>query len=292
MYKVFVLKYWTEPHHQTKNRFLLQKPNDFKYFELVDDIEIADFIIILDRIVDRNLLSKRSKNSKVFLMQREPTYVGNLDKSLINICDYHFLYENNNNITFVAWWLDYNYEDLKKLKYEDLEKKFDHICITSNKNGLYGHRLRNQWLSKIQDMIHIDFYGKNLKHVYKNYKGIPEDFCESNTVNRIIGKNIIGNYHKSFSFDNGQQRNFITRVNEDFLMWTLPLYWGCPNIDEIYPKNSYRYIDIKKSITKELIEYIKEPVTKDELLGIEEARLLVLDKYNFWFYIKDKIESL
>ena len=40
-------------------------------------------------------------------------------------------------------------------------------------------------------------------------------------------------------------------VNEDMLMWTLPLYWGCPNINDIYPKNSYRYIDIEKPITLE-----------------------------------------
>ena len=75
-------------------------------------------------------------------------------------------------------------------------------------------------------------------------------------------------------------------------MWTLPIYWGCPNINEIYPENSYRYVDISKPLDKETIEMINEPVSKDEIIAIEEARYLILNKYNWWFYLRNIINEL
>jgi len=295
MYKVFNIIGWNEDLNKLLTRLLIQKPSDFNYFEITDKIEEADFVFVIDRIsekYDKNILNKRSKNSKLVVVQREPDSVNRLDNHLINISDKNFTYGKNNHITFVLWWLDYNYESLKKLKYNDIEKKLEYCCITTNIKILQGHQFRMDWLSQAQKYLDIDFYGRdNLKSSFNNYKGTPESFCKTNGDNKSRDKSIIQSYNKSFSFDNTKQKNFITRVNEDFLMWTLPLYWGCPNIDEIYPKNSYRFIDITKPISNETLEYIKSPVGNDEISAIEEARLLVLDKYNYWFSIADIIKT-
>lgn len=286
--RVFVTNYWGDTNESFYKRLHIQRPKDFNFFELTLDIRNADFIFILDN-TNLSILNKKNKNAKTVLLQREPSYLSNLNNNIINYVDKSFLYKDDNKC-FVAWWLDYNYEELINLKYNDLKKDKEFICISSAKSFTQGHKTRLEWLKKIQNLLKIDFYGKpGIQNLFNNYKGTPESFSKTNNTNKNISKNILGEYHKSFSFENGAEKNFITRVNEDLLMWTLPLYWGCPNIDEIYPNNSYRSVDISKNIDNEIIEYFKAPLSKDELLAIEDARLLILNKYNFWFYIKNII---
>lgn len=292
MIKVYNIISWNENIVNYNLRLELQKPNDFNFFDITLNINEADVICIQDNISSNymNAFNNRNLNSKVFLFEREPSYLNLFNSNLKSHADKIITYDKN--ICFVRWWLNYNYNELTNLKYNDLTKDKEYVCVTSNKHKTHGQKTRYDWLLKHQNDFNIDFYGKpKLKDLFKNYKGLPESYCNKEGINRSQDKSILGQYHKSFSFENGKQKNFITRVNEDLLMWTLPLYWGCSNIDEIYPKNSYRYIDIEKPLSKELIEIINEPVSKDEMIAIEEARLLVLNKYNWWVYVKEIIEQ-
>ncbi len=291
MLKIYNIISWNEVNYNL--RLELQKPNNFNFFDLTSNINEADIICIHDNIHSNymNAFKNRNSNSKVFLFQREPSFLNCLNLNLKSYADKLITYDKN--FCFVMWWLNYNYNELINLKYNEILKDKEYISIVSEKQKTHGQKLRYNWLKNIQKIFNIDFYVKqNLKNHFNNYKGIRENKKKKEGKKKKKDKSILKNYYKSFSFENGEEKNFITRVNEDLLMWTLPIYWGCPNINEIYPENSYRYVDISKPLDKETIEMINEPVSKDEIIAIEEARYLILNKYNWWFYLRNIINEL
>jgi ABC-type arginine transport system ATPase subunit len=63
----------------------------------------------------------------------------------------------------------------------------------------------------------------------------------------------------------------------------MPIYWGCPNIDEYFPEDSYHLIDITADdAVEQMHEIIQQPITNKNIEAMREARELILDKYNIW----------
>jgi hypothetical protein len=65
---------------------------------------------------------------------------------------------------------------------------------------------------------------------------------------------------------------------------TFPFYWGCPNIEEFFPTNSFVKLDIDN--VEKSIEIVKKsietPITTEKIQALEEAKRLTLDKYNLF----------
>ena len=94
--------------------------------------------------------------------------------------------------------------------------------------------------------------------------------------------------------ENSQQKNYWTeKLADAYLSWCMPIYWGCPNIENYFPKDSYRLIDINSSNPLDDInEIIKKPLTKTEKNSLKEARMLILNEYNIWEVIYKKIKEI
>ena len=83
------------------------------------------------------------------------------------------------------------------------------------------------------------------------------------------------------------------KLYDCFLSMTLPIYWGCPNVDEYYPHESFNYIDINdigKSI-KMVKEIIQKPITTSNIKALHAAKNLTLDKYGIWPTVCDIINN-
>jgi len=89
--------------------------------------------------------------------------------------------------------------------------------ITSNKNMTYGHRFRNECVSVLQNNnSEIDLYGVG----YNEIKGKIDALKE---------------YKFSIVMENGVHKNYFTeKILDCFLTGTIPIYWGCPNIDDFF----------------------------------------------------------
>ena len=76
------------------------------------------------------------------------------------------------------------------------------------------------------------------------------------------------------------------------MSWTIPIYWGCKNIDIYFPKDCYYYIDIndENSVDK-VIEIINTPITEKNIKALEKARELILEKYNVWDIVNDIVKE-
>lgn len=114
--------------------------------------------------------------------------------------------------------------------------------IASNKTISIGHRFRHDVANALASDRNIDLWGS----AYKPFTNKLEP---------------LSNYHFSISIMNSKVDNFFTEILVDnFMVGTVPIFWGCPNIGD--------YFDINGIITFDTI---------DELDDILET--LTIDKY-------------
>jgi len=140
----------------------------------------------------------------------------------------------------------------KKDKYRELaslSKKFEVSFLCGAKNMIEGHHLRHKIYSK-QSQVKIP-----TKWFYTTTE--PKDICFENSMFHI-------------AVENSQNKNYFTeKIIDAFLTKTIPIYWGCPNIEEFFDKkgiitfnNEDELINILNSLTEEdyysRMEYIEK----------------------------------
>ena len=90
----------------------------------------------------------------------------------------------------------------------------------------------------------------------------------------------------TISIENSSQMNYFSeKINDCYLYWSLPIYWGCPNISDFFPEKSYRLLDINDP--ESILQIINEPISDYEIKDLKEARNLVIYKYNIWSTIEN-----
>jgi hypothetical protein len=83
------------------------------------------------------------------------------------------------------------------------------------------------------------------------------------------------------------------KLADAFLGYALPIYFGCTNLDDYFPKDSYIWIDIQNY--DESLERIRCLVSNDEyqarLPSIIEARRRVLHEYSTFAQLSELVET-
>lgn len=98
-------------------------------------------------------------------------------------------------------------------------------------------------------------------------------------------------YSYSLVMENSIQRNYWTeKLADAYLAWCVPVYWGCPNISDFFPPESYVTINLDIS-ADELSEIISMPVNEKTKSSLAAAREAILNEYNIWEVIWKKINS-
>ena len=86
--------------------------------------------------------------------------------------------------------------------------------IYSDKQYLEGHKLRHEIANKVGN---IDLYGTG---------------CNNAVVNK---EDALVSYRYSIVVENGKARNYFTeKLVDSLLVGTIPIYWGCPNIQDFF----------------------------------------------------------
>lgn len=145
----------------------------------------------------------------------------------------------------------------------DLNKKFKVSFIRSSKRDLPGHKLRFE----IEDLIE------------KQY-----DFELLFPKERIDSKNILfadSMFH--ITIENSRYENYFTeKIIDCFMSYTIPIYWGCPNIGDYFDKNG-----IIEFNTKEELENILKNLTPEDyhsrLESVKRNYEIAKEKYAFFF---------
>ncbi len=169
--------------------------------------------------------------------------------------------------------------------------------ITSTRKMLPGHKQRMNFLHYLKKKVPgLDLLGGNIMHIMN-----PEAKERIEREQRELGFKTIEDkwqglapYQYALAIESHSGPDYWTeKIADCFLAWTIPIYYGCTNLEDYFPKGSFIRIDIEKPV--EAIETIKKVLKENSwesrFEAISKARDLVLNKYQFFPFISDYIHS-
>lgn len=170
----------------------------------------------------------------------------------------------------------FNYDNLKAMTRIEKQRQASLIC--SSKVLTEGHRARVKLVEKLREKFEgrIDFYGYGSRPVIDKWDAIAP-------------------YRYHIVIENTRAPHYWTeKLADAYLGGSLPVYCGCPNIGDYFPKGSYWEID--RYDPNDAVERIERLFAEDPYAQAEpeimRARNLVLDQYNLFPMLTEVVRSL
>jgi hypothetical protein len=247
----------------------------------------ADYHVIMDGGIPNNV-----PLNKVIYFQREEPEIKAPKLDWPDDLFFQGTFTDRKHHFVPTWRVIKSYDFLKNLEYNRDDKKHMVSSITSGKFVARGHKARVNFLATlVEHTKDIDIFGA---HGIENFGNISSCFKGKLEYNSYCKFEGLYPYHYSLAFENSSCYNCVSEKPVDALLtWTMPIYWGCPNVSDYLPEGSYHHIkdiDDFKSI-EQVIEIIKTPPTEENILAMAKARELILDKYNIWSEIETIIDE-
>jgi len=222
--------------------------------------------------------------SKALLIHREPDFIR---KPIID--GYKFYITWQDAFCGVTWWLSSSYDELMSLKYPD--KQRDISCIVSGKhshrNAFVEHLVLKKQILPWNKKSNVDLFGRHLNA--KLFKSIYKGPIESNGNCKLEG---LLPYRYSIVLENSQQHNYWTeKLADAMLAWCIPIYLGCPNIADFFDESVIHVID-ENTRYQDLEKIMSRPISKNQIKTLEKVRLKILNEFNIWAVISNKINTM
>lgn len=255
-------------------------------FHVDDDIDNPDFWVVRNKYI-RTKTTCNINPGNTILMLSEPLSVMSYPESYCNqfgmlcSCQNGKKHRNVHYMQAILPWFvginpktgqvtnpDICYDYLKTHSFPQKTKLIS--VITSNKAATKGHQARIEFVKKLKQ-----HYG-NLIDVY------------GNGVNNFDDKwDVLAPYKYHISIENSSSKYYWTeKISDCYLAGTFPIYYGCTNIGDYFPENSYKTIDINDfEGAVKIIDSIIENETYSQSSiqnALEQAKNLVLDDYNMF----------
>lgn len=196
----------------------------------------------------------------------------------------------------VPWHIDLSYDFLRSVAMPTKNKLLS--WMTSTKTILNGHKKRMSFLAFISGKIPgLDLVCSEVHHI-ANPLLRQQNFEKQKELGFTIVQDKwagIAPYHYSLAVENFSGPDYWTEKLADcYLAYTLPIYYGCTNLEKYFPADSFIRIDIEKP--EEALAIIQQTISSDSwqrrLPAIMEARELVLHKYQLFPSISHYIHTL
>lgn len=183
------------------------------------------------------------------------------------VSDKHYLTQ-----AALPWHVNKTFDELINMSVP--EKIADISCIISKQNILPGHRDRLNFISNIRNKIDFDIFGRGVNEINDKWDGLAP-------------------YKYSFAIENYSNSYYWTeKISDCYLSYTMPIYYGCKNIEQYFPPESIIKIDINNDDSVEIInEAISNNLWKKNIEAISYARELVLNKYNIFPFVEKEIKK-
>jgi hypothetical protein len=250
---------------------------DFIFTE--ENVDECDYLVILDYPKD-DFSIKVNQNNIIHLCLEPPNEISkyrqyaNKKASVI----YNQLDIKKNNILShgaLPWHINKDFDFLSNLKVESLSKENKIVWVTSNQRSSKGHNIRMDFLERIKELPFVDLYGRG--------------------INAIDDKwDVLKNSKYAIAYENFQNDYYWTeKIIDCYLSFTMPLYFGCNNIENYFPKKSFIQIDPRdKHIDLFLKEIVVSNKWEENLEAIIKARELILNEYQLFPFLCNQIKSL
>jgi hypothetical protein len=248
-----------------------------------NEVKECDYVVVLNHPI-KNIKVICRKGARILVVQ-EPPYEKN------NFFKFHFRFYDTiisgfkkmnsfkilNTQAALPWHVNKTYDELSDLSLDKIIAKNDKVSfVTSNSNINPPHQLRLNFIEYMKAQA-FDFalYGRGFQPLDDKFDGIyPYKYT-------IAAENFISNDY------------FTEKIIDAFLSWSMPVYYGCPNITDYFPAESMILVDLKNP--KEALEKIKNAIENKlwdkNIDAIRQARELALNKYQLFPMLHDLIKN-
>ncbi len=264
-----------------------------------DNDENYDYFVTIDNITEECECKVDKSHRLLFL--GEPPYIKQYNDDFINQYGYVYSCQQKKvdrgeailSFPLLAWMIGISlkenchsaldgyeyltYDDFKKLA-ENPDRVNKACLITSNKVMTKGHRDRVRFADYALNYCsdYIDVYGNG-------YKSIPDKL------------EVLSQYKYAIIIENCQYPNYWTeKIGDCFLAGCYPIYHGCPNIGDYFPKGSLTEVNVRNIIetTDKIKNILDSKLFKESTEKLMEAKNLVLDKYNIFSQISKRVTEI
>jgi hypothetical protein len=226
------------------------------------------------------------KNTFAFIM--EPSWSNNWDRNLGNYCDKVFFHDLNlleNEIPNKTAYIEHPSCLMYHMLYHNninyfLNTRFIKTNLLSfivsftpnNSNFLYGQRTALA-LQLLKTDLDFHIYGNNWQIFDQRIKGPIYD-----------KKNALINYRYSIAVENSREKNYVTEKFIDCILCdTIPIYYGCSNIEELYNKENF--ISLKEMS----VESIFQALRVQKKFDLKNLKEIYISKFNIFNIVKNLI---
>lgn len=190
---------------------------------------------------------------------------------------WHIGVDNTNNCTITS---NYKiYDDFNNREIINKSKLMS--VISSSKEYTEGHKKRLKFIETLREYFgeNIDIFGRGIN-----------DFADK--------WDIIYPYKYHIALENSSCKNGISeKLYDTFLGGAFPFYYGCPNINDYFPRQSFVSIDIDdiSQSLRIIDESISNQLYEKSIENIQDSKMLILNKYNVFeiinHYCKNDLSS-
>ena len=272
-----IIKDWDYPDLMRQTPKGLGVWGDFTF--TLDPVRECDYVIVLNRIPEPVTVICPPENIWAIMQEPPVREYKWLEKGYEN---FHKVITSNGSLRgakfifdslALPWHIDKSYDEL--IADTDIgQYKQDRLSwITSNAKKRLGHKQRMSFLKCIRGKLDFDLFGRGFNPVKDKWDGINP-------------------YKYSLAIENSNSEFYWTeKISDCFLSRTMPIYYGCTNIDSFFPKDSMIKVDINKPAEAVQIinNAIKTNAWEKNFAAIEQARQSVLEKYQFFPFISSLI---
>ena len=156
------------------------------------------------------------------------------------------------------------------------EKRHQISWVVGNARDLPGHRLRYGLFDVLQAGGHgmdIDLFGRAVQPIEDKWDGLAP-------------------YRYSLAVENTSGPDYWTeKLSDCFLSWTVPIYFGCTNLEDYFPSEAFIRLDIRDpaGALERLRRILDEDRWQNRLEALAEARRRVLLRYQLFPWLTDLI---
>jgi hypothetical protein len=161
------------------------------------------------------------------------------------------------------WWVGKSFDELAAL--EPPSKTHGMSAIASTQAHVAGHRLRNAFIERvINEIPDVDVFGRGrARQLEDKWDGIAP-------------------YRYTIVIENGSTPDYWTeKIADAFMGWSVPLYFGAPNIGDYFPENSFIWLpmDDPDRALQVIRETLAHDSWEDRLDALKEAREAIFTQW-------------
>lgn len=254
-------------------------------FFINDDTQECDYWFVFDDLLKEESVICNPKNTVIITLEF-PAIRPDINLKFLNQFDTIFTYSRNidhpkvintfapfptmigvNNTNGNTVMTAYkNYDELSKPLSINKVKLIS--VISSNKAFTEGHRKRLRFVQALQEHFgkNIDIFGRGIKDFEDKW-------------------DVIAPYKYHIAIENSSCYNGMSeKLYDSFIGESLPFYYGCPNVSDYFPRESFIKIDIDD--IERSIKIIESSITirayESSTSYIRQSKNLVLKNYNIF----------